>query len=56
MPMAKILDQINSPQDLKKLSVRELARLAREIRVMYLMLLKIKLSGMWDISVIRIRL
>jgi len=36
MPMAKILDQINSPQDLKKLSVRELARLAREIRALIL--------------------
>ncbi len=34
--MSKILDRINSPQDLKKLSVRELARLAREIRALIL--------------------
>ncbi len=32
--MAKILDKIKSPKDLKKLSTREMSRLAREIRAL----------------------
>jgi len=34
--MSKILDSIESPHDLKKLSLKELSRLAREIRVLIL--------------------
>ena len=34
--MGKILDSIESPHDLKKLSLKELSRLAREIRVLIL--------------------
>jgi len=36
MRMSKILDSIESPHDLKKLSLKELSRLAREIRVLIL--------------------